>query len=241
MMSQDLPLPVQSTKAIVLLSGGLDSVVALVEAREVYDVVRVLTFDYGQRARFKELSVSRAIADYYNLPHEVVSLPWLESLLPKAMASSDVLEVGKTWKEPVVPNRISGVSDETALVWVPNRNGVFLNIAAAFAEALGAPVVVYGANEEEGRTFPDNTLAYRECLTEGFALSTLNRVRVETPVGHLNKEAIVRRGIELDAPLSRIWSCYNAGPTHCGVCPSCRLLQQALAFPEGEKIASLLF
>ncbi len=214
--SQDKP------KAVVLLSGGLDSAVALAEALLNYHVVRVLVVDYGQRAFEPEVKASRGFIDYYDLSCEVVSLPWLKALLPKSLLRDD-LEAQKREDE---------VRDVDS-VWVPNRNGVLLNMAAAFAEAQGADVVIYGANEEEGRRFPDNTPAYRERLNDCFALSTLNQVRVETPVGHLNKREIMERGLELGVPLSLIWSCYGSGPIHCGECPSCLLLRKALKEAKG--------
>jgi 7-cyano-7-deazaguanine synthase len=203
-------------KAVVLLSGGLDSTLALAETLQTHAVPLALTFDYGQRAAEPEKAASAQLAAHFGVPHQVVPLPWLAQLLPNALH----------------PERQAGEEEQgTRRVWVPNRNGVFLNIAAAFAEKLGAEAVVFGANADEAEGFPDNTEAYRDALTQAFRYSTLNQVRVLTPVGHLSKAQILARGLALGVPLHLIWSCYEAGnaQAHCGVCPSCGLLQQALS------------
>ena len=113
-------------------------------------------------------------------------------------------------------------------VWVPNRNGVFLNVAAAYAEALGAGVVVAGFNREEARTFPDNSPEFVRRATAALALSTRSRVRIVSPTAKLSKSAIVRLGMELDAPLAHLWSCYGGAQRMCGSCESCARLLRAL-------------
>jgi 7-cyano-7-deazaguanine synthase len=210
-------MPSSSHSAIVLLSGGLDSTVALAELLTRRPVACALTFDYGQRAAERELAATRTIAAHYQIDHQIVELPWLADLLPRALA-------------PGVAN--NAALDEAELfdvhrVWVPNRNGLFLNIAACYAEAMGANTVVFGANAEEGESFPDNTPAFRDAMSAVFAYSTMNHVRVETPVGHLDKTGIIRRGLELDVPLHLIWSCYEGLAQQCGQCPSCLRVKQA--------------
>ncbi len=212
--------------AVVLLSGGLDSVVALAETLETQQVVITLTFWYGQRAWEQEFQASKAIADHYHLHHQVIELPWLAQLLPQEMAMSQ---------------RTDQTTPLTDIhrVWVPNRNGVFLNIAAAYAEYHQADSVVFGANADEATNFPDNTQLYRDRLTEALAYSTLNRVQVQTPMGQLSKAQIIDRGLELGVPLSKIWSCYEGQARHCGECPSCQLLKQALhqaTHPQKERL-----
>jgi 7-cyano-7-deazaguanine synthase len=212
-------------KAIVLLSGGLDSAVALGRILTVCQVAMTLTFNYGQRASGRELKASTALAQHYELPHQVIPLPWLAQCLPDTMdfQPSFELAAAETDAPPMDPDA------EAASVWIPNRNGLFLNIAASFAEALGAQYIVFGANADEARNFPDNTQAFRDRMNDVLALSTLNHVQVLTPVGDLTKAEIMETGLQLGVPLETIWSCYEAGPVQCGVCPSCRLLRGALA------------
>lgn len=214
-------------ESVVLLSGGLDSVVAFAEAVKAGGVSLALTFNYGQRAFAMEQKAAKAICAHYNISHQVIHLPWLEMLLPQALSLK---------KSPgIVPNlptpdySSSSVPEGTKQVWVPNRNGVFLNMAAAFAEAYGSTKVVFGANADEAQGFPDNTEAYRDQLTKTFEYSTLNKIKVWTPVSGLTKAQIVQRGIDLNVPLDKVWSCYEAGPIHCGLCASCLLLKSAIA------------
>ncbi len=215
-------------KAVVLLSGGLDSTVSLAEGMEQYEVVLALTFNYGQRASGKEVRASRLIAEHYRIRHEIIALPWLSGLLPR------VMQFRREGREPLVPSEWTEESKrqenffDAKPVWVPNRNGVFLNIGAAYAEGLGANVVIFGANAEEGERFPDNTEEFRDRLNASFEYSTLNHPRVECPVGLLNKTEIVDRAQTLDVPLHLVWSCYTDSDVQCGQCPSCYRLMRAL-------------
>lgn len=221
-------MSLKAQKAVVLLSGGLDSTVSLAQGINQYEVVLALTFNYGQRAFGKEVRASRAIADYYHVRHEVIALPWLSALLPKA------LRVRREGVDPLVPTEWQPESRQEAdffeakPVWVPNRNGLFLNIAATYAEAYGAQVILFGANAEEAERFPDNSEAFRERINAAFELSTLNGPQVVCPVGMLDKAQIVDRAQALQVPLHLIWSCYNDADQQCGDCPSCVRLKQAL-------------
>jgi 7-cyano-7-deazaguanine synthase len=212
--------------AIVLLSGGLDSTVALADILTRQPVACLLTFDYGQRAAKKELQATRAIADHYQLPHRAIALPWLAELLPQALTPLSVLKAhGVEAEVPASQEQLFDVNR----VWVPNRNGLFLNVAACFAESLEVKTIVFGANAEEGASFPDNTPAFREQLNAVFAYSTLTGVRVETPVGHMDKAQIIRYGVDLDVPFHLVWSCYENADVQCGQCPSCIRVKNAQA------------
>lgn len=218
-------------KAIALLSGGLDSTVALAQGLNQFDVVMALTLNYGQRAFGKELRASRMITDYYRVPHEVIVLPWLAGLLPKSMQMRREGLDAATWQ--------TDARDESFFdakpVWVPNRNGLFLNIAASYAEGLEAQAILFGANAEEAENFPDNTEDFRNRINHALELSTLSKPRVETPVGHLVKPQIIDLALELSVPLHMIWSCYGDAAIQCGHCPSCFRLKQALdQSPSGE-------
>lgn len=205
-------------KAIVVLSGGLDSAVCLAIAAEEAEVMKAITFNYGQKAFDNELAASSALAKHYGVPHQVIDLDWLKTCLPQALDASDTEQ--QAWDEPM---------DRVDHVWVPNRNGVFINIAASFAEALGCDLVVFGANAEEGETFSDNTPEFRQAISDSLMYSTQNHVQVATPVANLNKRQILEAGLELKVPLHLIWSCYEAGDSHCGQCPSCQRVKAAIA------------
>jgi 7-cyano-7-deazaguanine synthase len=210
--------------SVVLLSSGLDSTVNLFEAHRKGSVRLVLTFDYGQRARLKEIEKSRQLCSQLGLSHRVVELPFFKDLGVSSL-------VDGTKSLPTGPE--IGIDDEdlskksARSVWVPNRNGIFLNIAAGFAESLKADVVIPGFNLEEAQTFPDNTQGFLEQLTQSFFFSTSNRVRAICYTTQMNKTEIVRRGIELQVPFQSTWPCYQAFENWCGVCESCRRAERA--------------
>ncbi|MEK7355819.1 MAG: 7-cyano-7-deazaguanine synthase QueC [Bdellovibrionota bacterium] len=201
------------------MSGGLDSTVNLYEARAQSEVVLALTVDYGQRAAPRELERGAAIAKVAGVPHRTLSLPWFKDFTKTSLVNraEEVPTAGAvSIDDPTV-------SEKTAkAVWVPNRNGILLNVAAAFAEGLGAGWVVPGFNIEEGATFPDNTQAYLDSLTHAFAYSTSNHVRAICFTTALDKTAIVKRGRALGAPFELMWPCYLAGEKPCGECESCK-------------------
>ncbi|HXV14848.1 MAG TPA: 7-cyano-7-deazaguanine synthase [Candidatus Krumholzibacteria bacterium] len=209
-------------RSIALVSGGLDSLVSLARAVVERDVRIVMFFDYGQRARASERVSAMSAANYYGLPFLDADVRWLESLSPSGMRSSD-------------PDSEAGLATLDD-VWIPNRNGVFINVAAAYAESYGCDTVVTGFNREEAEEFPDNSREYVERVNAALALSTRNRVRVESFTIDLDKRAIIRMGLESKAPLSIVWSCYRSGPLMCGRCASCARLRGAIdSLPPAER------
>ena len=204
-------------KGVAILSGGLDSTVSLAAATREMDVVLALTFDYGQRAAKRERAASGRIAKHYKIPHKVVAIPWLAELTGTAL-------VNRRAKLPL--NEMSVRSAKA--VWVPNRNGVFIEIAAAHAESLGAQRLITGFNKEEAVTFPDNSPAYVSAVNYALSYSTANGVRVVSFTGNLEKKGIVNLGRRLNAPLNYIWPCYEGGKRWCGECESCLRSLRAL-------------
>ncbi len=204
-------------KGVAILSGGLDSTVSLAAAARKMDVVLALTFDYGQRAARREREASAKIARHFRIPHRVIAIPWLAALTSTALVN----------RRARLPLR--EMSERSAkAVWVPNRNGVFIEIAAAHAESLGAQRLITGFNKEEAATFPDNSAAYVSAVNYALSFSTANGVRVVSYTGALDKKAIVRLGRRLDAPLNFIWPCYEGGKRWCGECESCLRSLRAL-------------
>ena len=121
------------------------------------------------------------------------------------------------------------MADSLDAVWVPNRNGVFINIGAAFAESYHCEYVVTGFNREEAGEFPDNSAEYVSRASDALALSTRDGVTVASFTLDLSKVEIIRLGVDLRAPLSIVWSCHLGGEHMCGRCLSCRKLAAALA------------
>jgi 7-cyano-7-deazaguanine synthase len=204
-------------KGVAILSGGLDSTVSLAVATRKMDVVLALTFDYGQRAANRERAASAAIAKHYQIPHRVIAIPWLAGLTSTALVN----------RRAALPRH--EMSERSAkAVWVPNRNGVFIEIAAAHAESLGADRLITGFNKEEAVTFPDNSPAYVGAVNLALSYSTANGVKVVSYTATLEKKGIVNLGRRLDAPLKRIWPCYEGGKRWCGECESCLRSLRAL-------------
>jgi len=119
-------------------------------------------------------------------------------------------------------------TESAKAVWVPNRNGVFIEIAAGIAEDLGANAIIVGFNREEGSTFPDNTKQYMEAITKALSFSTSNAVQVISPTVSMEKSEIVSVAKKERFPFNLLWSCYEADERMCGRCESCMRLKRAL-------------
>ena len=202
-------------KSIILLSGGLDSVVSLGLCKTEYNVELALTFDYGQKSAKEEIEASRQIAEYYNIEHKVIKLDWLKEITQTALVSNDEL-----------PKGIEHPQESAKAVWVPNRNGLFLNIAGSFADSRNYTHIILGANKEEGETFPDNTQEFADRINAEFEYSTLNKPKILVPLINYNKNDIVKLALENSMPLELIRSCYKGGQKHCGECESCTRLKK---------------
>lgn len=195
-------------KAISLLSGGLDSTLCTVLALREMEVVLALTVDYGQKAKDRERQAASQIAAYYDIPHKVVEVSFLRDFAS-----------GLT--------RAEMSTRDSRQVWVPNRNGLLINIAACYAEEMGAEAALVGFNREEAADFPDNSPEFVDAVNRSLSYSTRNQVQVVSYTIEMDKTQMLREAVRLGIPLGLIWSCYENGPSPCGVCASCRLLARA--------------
>lgn len=212
-------------KAVLMLSGGLDSSVAAMMAADEYELVVALTFDYGQRARRRELAASYSIAGGLGVHHRTVFLPFFQALGGGALL--EPAEEIPTLKAEDLDDAATTEASAKA-VWIPNRNGIFISIGAAWAERLEADVLVVGFNSEEARTFPDNSMEFVERQNEALAYSTANGVRVIAPTGGMTKFEIVAHARDRDWPLELTWSCYDGEDEPCGRCESCMRFDAAV-------------
>lgn len=212
-------------KYVVLLSSGLDSTVNLYAAKTQGQVALTLTFDYGQRAAPKEIESAKKLSQALNVPHKVLELPFFKDFgqsslvdTSKALPTGDAVSIDD-----------KKTSEKTAKsVWVPNRNGIFLNIAAGFAESLGADAVIPGFNQEEAATFPDNSKSFLNALTGSLDYSTANHVKVECFTTDMVKTQIAEWGKKLGVDWSLMWPCYQSLNKWCGECESCQRSKRAL-------------
>jgi 7-cyano-7-deazaguanine synthase len=217
-----------SQSAVALLSSGLDSSVALAMAiADGYEVVLALTFDYGQKAATREILHAGWLCDYFKIPHRTLKVPFLAEAKKSGLLKGDSSSTlpAPNLKELDNPDFLKKSSEA---VWVPNRNGVFIEIASCLAEQLSANHVIVGFNREEAMTFPDNSDSYREAINHALSFSTANRVKVISPTSPLNKIEIVKVARTLQFPLDLIWSCYDDVSKMCGKCESCMRLKRAL-------------
>ena len=214
------------SRGIILLSGGLDSLVSLGLAKDTYNIELALTFDYGQKSVKSEINASSKICKYYNIEHKIIKLDWLKDVTHTALVVGDLPQ---------------GVQEKSDSVWVPNRNGLFLNVAAAFADGEGYDCIIIGANKEEGETFPDNTSEFIERVNKAFAYSTKVGVKVVAPLINSDKNDIVKQAIEHNIPLKFVHSCYDNNEKNCGICESCTRLKNALIANGADELLKELY
>jgi 7-cyano-7-deazaguanine synthase len=203
-------------KAVVLLSGGLDSAVTLAIALNEGMDVTAISIRYGQR-HTKELDSADAVCRHYGIENRTIDIDlssFRSSLTDKRMT--------------VPSNRKGKLEEEIPSTYVPARNIIFLSIAAGVAESIDAEAIYIGANAVDFSGYPDCKpeffSSFREMLAVGTKAGTEGKaIDIRTPILELSKADIVRKGKELKAPLHLTWSCYEGGDEACGNCDSCSL------------------
>ncbi len=210
-------------KYVVLLSAGLDSASNLFAAHKDGQVLLALNFDYGQRAAKSEFKYAKALAESLNIPFKSIRLDFFSDF-----SKSSLTDTSRTLATNVQIDNLQASQQSAKNVWVANRNGIFLNIAAAYAESLGANFIVPGFNKEEAATFPDNSAAYLEAASKSLSYSTSNQVQLKCFTIDMNKTEIVRFAKTLGLDISKVWPCYQDQENLCGVCESCLRFQRAI-------------
>jgi len=204
-------------KAVVLLSGGLDSAVTLYYAKSRGYEPHALVFDYGQRHR-REMRSAVSLADKAEVPYSIINIPFSwngSSLVDKRSA----IPLGRTKKEIGE----SGIPS----TYVPARNTVFLSIALSFAEAKGASKIFIGAHREDSSGYPDCRKEYIDSFRKVVKLGTKSggegHLDIESPLITMSKAEIIKCGLKLKVPFELTWSCYSGLGAPCGRCDSCTL------------------
>lgn len=214
--------------SVILLSGGLDSSANLAFACAEGGVALALHADYGQKAETSEWRAASRLAEYYGVKLEKLDLRWLGALGGSSLTeNARAVPTLQTSELDTLPK----IRETAQAVWVPNRNGVLIQAAAAYAERLGAKRVVVGFNREEATTFPDNTQDFLERSTRALELSTANGVEVFCYTTAWDKREIIENLKRLTKrfPHELVWSCYHSGENPCGRCESCGRRARALA------------
>jgi 7-cyano-7-deazaguanine synthase len=214
-----MPTP---TKAVVSLSGGMDSCVCAALAARDHDAYAI-HFSYGQRTEAKELSSAQAVAnelgfrDFLHLKIDLFRRIGGSALTDASIAVPEVSKNGQ-------------IGTEIPVTYVPFRNAHFLSAAVSWAEVLGAKKIFIGAVEQDSAGYPDCRPAYYEAFQQLICTGTKDGdIEVSTPLIHMRKKEIVALGLELGAPLDLTWSCYSGEEFACGVCESCVLRLRAFA------------
>lgn len=213
----------EQPKAVVLLSGGMDSCVSAAIAGLTYQIA-LLHASYGQRTERRERRCFDEIADFYNVK---------ERLVIRLDSFAQIGGSALTDKRIEVPESGDALATGAGIpvTYVPFRNAHFLSAAVSWAEVIGANAIFIGAVAEDSSGYPDCRPEYYRAFEELVRQGTRPQTRIEivTPVIAMRKSEIVRRGIDLGAPLGNTWSCYQSEDGACGVCDSCRLRLQAFA------------
>lgn len=217
-------------RAVVLLSGGLDSGTALAMWLESgAEAELAICADYGQRAAAREAAASERLARRFAVPWRRIDLPWLRDA---AFVSASALVARSGTPLPARDLDHPGDERSAAAVWVPARNVVLVAAAAAFADAMGASHVVTGFNREEAATFPDNSSGFCDDFDKVLRRGTRVGVRLVSPTIALDKPGIVREARRLGLSRDEFWSCY-AGASDPATCPceSCVRSRRAWSSP----------
>lgn len=213
-----------SRKAVVLLSGGMDSCVcAALAARDFH--AAAMHFDYGQRTERRERIAFAGICDQLGIRERMV----VKSDLFRRIGGSALTDQAIAVPEAKSDLGAGGEkSDDVPVTYVPFRNAHFLSAAVSWAEVLGAGRIYIGAVEQDSSGYPDCRPAYYQAFQEVIRTGTkAGDIRIETPLIAMRKAEIVQLGNQLGAPLDLTWSCYSEEELACGICESCLLRLRA--------------
>ncbi len=217
-MSAGIP-KTQPSRAVVLLSGGMDSCVCAALAARNCDAA-ALHISYGQRTEEREQRAFAGICDRLGIHDRLVVRN--ESL--RAIGGSALTD------ESIAVPESSAIGHDIPVTYVPFRNAHFLAVAVSWAEVIGAEKVYIGAVEQDSSGYPDCRPAYYKAFNEVVRAGTKEgRIEIVTPLIAMRKAEIVRLGLELGAPFDLTWSCYSRQDRACGVCDSCVLRLRAFA------------
>ena len=197
-------------KVVVLVSGGMDSVAALYEAKSLYNVVGALSFNYGSKHNHKEIPFAAWHCQKVGIPHRTIRLSFVDELF-----KSDLLQSGGA-----IPDGHYEQQNMKQTV-VPFRNGIMLSIAAGYAESIEANGLVIAAHSGDHAIYPDCREDFMKSMADAIRLGTYAAVEILRPFIHNTKAEIARHGHELGVDFAQTWSCYKGGDIHCGACGTC--------------------
>lgn len=211
-------------KALVLSSGGLDSTTCLGLAVDKYGASNVITASlyYGQK-HDKELECARKVAEYYNVRHIEEDI---SNVMKYANDVCTLIKGGKDIELSSYEDQITKGENGRVATYVPFRNGLFLSIAAAYADSLfpGEEVeIFYGAHADDaaGNAYADCSPEFAEAMDRAINIGTYGKIHINRPLINMNKAEVVKTGLSLKVPYELTWSCYLGGDKQCGKCATC--------------------
>ena len=207
-------------KAVVLLSGGLDSTTCLAYVLQKYAHKEVLALNlfYGQK-HVKEMESAREVAKYYDV--ELMELDLAEIF---SRSNCSLLSHSKeTIEHKSYAEQLANTKGKPVSTYVPFRNGLMLSAAASIAVSVGAGEIYYGAHADDaaGNAYPDCSIDFTKAINEAIWLGSGNQVKVVAPFIDKNKAGVVKLGLEMKVPYELTWSCYEGGEKPCGKCGTC--------------------
>jgi 7-cyano-7-deazaguanine synthase len=215
------------SRAVILLSGGMDSCVCAALAVRDYDAA-ALHVSYGQRTEKREQDSFQAICDRFGIRDRLVVRNEALKLIGGSALTDSTMEVPES----------QHIGREIPITYVPFRNAHFLSVAVSWAEVIGASKIYVGAVEQDSSGYPDCRPAYYQAFNEVIKAGTKEgSIEVVTPLIAMRKAEIVRLGLELNAPFDLTWSCYSRQDRACAVCDSCVL--RLKAFHEADAVDPL--
>lgn len=213
-------------KSLVCLSGGLDSTASLMWALKNRKSVEAIFFNYGQKALESERRTVKKLSEKFGFECTEVDLSFLSQMSHSALQCEDK-EIPQGDEVKILDINQSHKTAQS--VWVSNRNGLFVNVAASLAEYKDIGEIMVGFNKEEALTFADNSKNFVEKLNQSLFYSTQNQVRVLSPTLEMTKVEIYKMAKEHGLEDSDLWPCYFSGETICGECESCKRFLNAKA------------
>jgi len=230
--------------AVVVFSGGLDSIVCATMACEQFKTVHLLHFKYGARAENPEIESVTASTEYLRkkFPECDIVLSFIDLDFIKKLG-------GSTLTDHTLEIASGELGVETDHEWVPARNIAMIGLTTSYCDRHDIGNIILGLNMEEGSVFSDNSVEFYKAMEKALNLGSHSRPKLLMPVGNMMKHHIVKKGIEIDAPLDLSWSCYEGWADRCGTCGPCTMRRRAFAMnglrdnvfyvnedPESEKI-----
>ena len=197
-------------KVCVLLSGGMDSVVAFYESMQRHEVVACVSFDYGSKHNAREIPFAKLHADRNGVVHHTISLDFVNQLF-----KSDLLISGGE----IPDGHYAELTMKQTVV--PFRNGIMLAIATGYAESIEAEGLVIAAHSGDHAIYPDCREPFMHAMATAMSEGTYAKIQLLRPFIDTDKTGIAQRGIDLGIDFAETWSCYKGGELHCGVCGTC--------------------